>query len=66
MSTFTPGDRVRVILDTLNTGHVGDAGTVVLVEQDDVLPYRVRLDGYRVVDVLCFSAEELAPEESRS
>lgn len=53
------GDRVRVVSDTLNTGHVGDAGTIVHIVPDDVLPYRVRLDHYKVSDVLCFGAEEL-------
>lgn len=63
--TYTTGDRVRVILDTLNTGHVDDTGTVVFVVPEDPLPYRVRLDQYAIV-TLCFSAEELARQELAS
>ncbi len=55
----TRGDRVTVIADALNSGHVGDIGTIVDIVPDDVLPYRVRLDHYKPIGVLCFSAEEL-------
>jgi hypothetical protein len=63
---YVPGDRVRIILDRLRTGHIGDVGHITSVDLDDILPYRVRLDNYTAVDALCFSAEELAPEESHS
>ncbi len=59
MFTITRGDRVRVIVDTLNSGHTGDVGGVVDVVDGDALPYRVRLDNYKALDVLCFSDEEL-------